>query len=202
MLGHPYHILAKLPCTDAFNVARYVYPYFKRKQSGIRWYGANRYFWHAHTYTHYSYASFEQVGRYSRYKERYTYTWQCHLCRIFNKYIYIYHIIQKGYIMVCTKEKFQTNMHVFVGLIRANNNYCSSVVGCFECNIMWRATCIASLSYVIASHCYRTLSTDIILNKQIPGSCITWCCRENFSQWERRVHWKLCCHWLKGSRQR
>ena len=26
VLGHPYHILAKLPCTDAFNVARWLMP--------------------------------------------------------------------------------------------------------------------------------------------------------------------------------
>ena len=30
----------------------------------------------------------------------------------------------------------------------------------------------------------------------------TWRCRKNFSQWERSFLWKLCCHWLKGWRQR
>ena len=42
-------------------------------------------------------------------------------------------------------------------------------------------------------------------NNHNHGPCLTtatWCCRKNFSQWERSFLWKLRYHWLKRLRQR
>ena len=53
----------------------------------------------------------------------------------------------------------------------------------------------------LISHQMLQLSSE----KQSPGPCLTtatWRCRKNFSQWEGSFLWKLCCHWLKGLRQR
>ena len=43
------------------------------------------------------------------------------------------------------------------------------------------------------------------VNNREAGLCFTtatWCCRKNFSWWERSFCWKLCCHWLKFLQQR
>ena len=48
---------------------------------------------------------------------------------------------------------------------------------------------------------HRHLKQEV---ESITGPCFTtatWCCRKNFSRWERSFLWKLHCHWLKGLRQ-
>ena len=68
--------------------------------------------------------------------------------------------------------------------------------------------------YVTFSHCFKW-SLDVgqlnqwwlrcITIYHVTGLCLataTWRCRKNFSQWKRSFLWKLCCHWLKGMRQR
>ena len=64
---------------------------------------------------------------------------------------------------------------------------------------------IANGGWMVTVSACGSLVAPVVVMATTPAAGLitaTWCCRNNFSQWERSFLWKLRCHWLKELRQR